>query len=352
MVKLIYMKKKTSVTMKVVSVSLILIIFAVLSMTVLFLVWTKQIASKNITVISGSNNNLASLEEVAKPFPVGVSVTNKKISEDPLVDSYMEMQLSFNVDETRRNRFFDRFLAQVAKFDWYQNLASSVSRVLVIYSGERREEIALNFSKILNWDKDEKQLFLDYIAQAEPAMPEGKFFPGRYIVPLDASPELVADLIYKQFSVEILSRYDSDVEAQVPLADALAVASLLEREAYDFTDMRYISGIIWNRLFINMPLQLDASLQYAKGSKAGEKLWWPKVVPDDKYINSPYNTYKNTGLPPTPIANPSVEAVMAALNPRVTDCMFYFHDQKGKFSCTKTYEEHVANLKKVYGQGI
>jgi UPF0755 protein len=115
--------------------------------------------------------------------------------------------------------------------------------------------------------------------------------------------------------------------------------------------MRYISGIIWNRLFVGMPLQLDASLQYARGSKISEKLWWPKVVPNDKYIDSPYNTYENEGLPPAPISNPSVEAVVAALNPRETDCMFYFHDSKGVFYCTENYEDHVAKLKEIYGRG-
>jgi UPF0755 protein len=100
-----------------------------------------------------------------------------------------------------------------------------------------------------------------------------------------------------------------------------------------------------------MPLQLDASLQYARGSNSSEAKWWPKVRPADKYIKSPYNTYANKGLPPAPIANPSVESVIATLNPKQTDCLFYFHDPRGKFYCTKTYEDHVTMLKKVYGQG-
>jgi UPF0755 protein len=141
------------------------------------------------------------------------------------------------------------------------------------------------------------------------------------------------------------------VESQVPISDALVIASLLEREAYDFADMRYISGVIWNRLFINMPLQLDATLQYVRGSQPYETKWWPRVVPADKFIASPFNTYEEIGLPPYPIANPSLEAVVAALNPRQTDCYFYFHDQDGNFYCTPDYEAHVALLKEIYGQG-
>jgi UPF0755 protein len=124
--------------------------------------------------------------------------------------------------------------------------------------------------------------------------------------------------------------------------------------------MRIISGIIWNRLFNNMNLQIDATLQYAKASEPDGKTsqrgevagnWWPAVLPKDKYIKSPYNTYENPGLPPGPIATPSVAAVLAALNPVPTSCLYYFHDANGVFHCSDTYVEHVALLKEYYGQG-
>ena len=115
--------------------------------------------------------------------------------------------------------------------------------------------------------------------------------------------------------------------------------------------MRIISGIIWNRLFANMNLQIDATVQYAKANKASVNSWWPAVLPRDISIKSPYNTYTNPGLPPTPIANPSVAAILAALNPVSTPCFYYFHDKMGQFHCSTTYAEHVALLKKYYGQG-
>src|SRR3989344_1041249 len=308
-----------------------------------FFVWTKHLILKETVV---QNDVLLTEQE---PFPVSVQVIQHKIVEDPTVDWYVETYLSFNSDNSRQTQWLDMLLAQVVKWDWYQQLASSVSRILVIYSGERGEQVVANFGDILKWSDEERALFADYVAETEPYLDDGTFYPGRYVVPSDASPELVADLLHERFSNEILSRYTSEVEAQVPLKDALIIASLLEREAYDFTDMRYISGVIWNRLFIDMPLQLDATLQYSLGAAAND--WWPKIVPKDKFISSPYNTYENTGLPPAPIANPSVESIMAALNPRVTECMFYFHDDNGRFYCTDTYEEHVAKLKEIYGQG-
>jgi len=325
-----------------------LIIIGVLAATCLlvalsFFVWTKHLILKETVV---QNDVLLTEQE---PFPVSVQVIQHKIVEDPTVDWYVETYLSFNSDNSRQTQWLDMLLAQVVKWDWYQQLASSVSRILVIYSGERGEQVVANFGDILKWSDEERALFADYVAETEPYLEDGTFYPGRYVVPSDASPELVADLLHERFSNEILSRYTSEVEAQVPLKDALIIASLLEREAYDFTDMRYISGVIWNRLFIDMPLQLDATLQYSLGAAAND--WWPKIVPKDKFISSPYNTYENTGLPPAPIANPSVESIMAALNPRVTECMFYFHDDNGRFYCTDTYEEHVAKLKEIYGQG-
>lgn len=168
---------------------------------------------------------------------------------------------------------------------------------------------------------------------------------------VDASPEDVAQMVIDRFQAEVVARYDKKAEATLPMREAIIIASLLEREARDFTDMREISGVIWNRLFINMPLQLDATLQYAKGSRANETKWWPVPVPADKYIDSPYNTYKYKGLPPDPIANPSTESILAALNPISTECLFYFHDNSANFHCSETYEEHVSKLRSVFGRG-
>ena len=222
----------------------------------------------------------------------------------------------------------------------------------MIQSGERKEEIVGHFSHILGWSEAQKDQFRTRLASELPVLPDGKLYPGNYVVEKEAAPDTVAAVVADKFNTEVRAHYTNDIETVVPLKDTLIIASLLEREAYNFDDMRYISGIIWNRLFINMRLQIDATMQYAKANKATNlnvNDWWPAPVPADKFIDSPYNTYKYAGLPPAPIANPSIDAIIAALNPRKTDCLFYFHDTHGKFYCTKTYEEHVALLKQVYG---
>lgn len=285
----------------------------------------------------------------AAPFPVGVDPDKKLILENPQVDDFAVVQLASAKSREGGSGWFLKTLRTLTNIEWYQHLATPGSRLLIIEPGERREEVADNFASILDWEDSEKAAFLELTAGSF-GLDEGHFFPDSYLVSYEASPEVIAKLVERRFKEEVLSRYTSDVSRKVPLKDALTIASILEREAYDFTDMREISGVIWNRLFIGMNLQIDSTLQYAKGSLPTGP-WWPVPVPRDKYIDSPFNTYQNEGLPPAPIANSSLNAILAALNPKATNCLFYFHDSRSRFHCSATYEEHVALLKQYYGRG-
>jgi cell division protein YceG involved in septum cleavage len=102
-------------------------------------------------------------------------------------------------------------------------------------------------SDILGWNNNERALFANLIQSSDPILVDGKFFPGKYVIHKDARPEEVADLIYAQFAENILQRYTAEVQHSVPVEEALIIASLLEREASDFENMREISGVIWNR---------------------------------------------------------------------------------------------------------
>ncbi len=307
-------------------------------------------------VYRGTHTEVLTLETDAgiPPFPVGVDPAKKEIIERSDVESYLVDELfgtlPKNSTETKKTTFIEKTVTELTRMDWFQNLAAGEGRILIIEPGERKEEIAQNIGKILKWDEDQKRNFLAMVVSEEPVSLEGKFTPGSYVVSRNAEPYEVAQLVIAEFENHIASRYHDETSLRVPLHDALTIASLLEREARDFTDMRYIAGVIWNRLFIDMNLQIDATLQYARGHSS-TRSWWPKPVPNDKYIDSTYNTYAHSGLPPTPISNPSPEAILAALNPRSTDCLYYFHDKKSDFHCSVTYEEHVALLKKYYGRG-
>lgn len=281
------------------------------------------------------------------PFPVSVDPETRTIIEADLLGNHIYETLA--QEEAENNTWSAKVVAFLFKRDWYQNLASPVSRIVVIWPGERKEEAVKNIGDVLRWNTEQRKQFMTLIEESEPALSEGKFYPGEYVAHRGATPEEVALMIEEKFNTDILNRYTPEVAEKVPLEDALIIASLLEREARDFENMREISGVIWNRLFIDMPLQLDATLQYARGGTT--KSWWPAVKPADKYVKSPYNTYANAGLPPGPIANPSAAAVLAALNPISSNCLYYFHDSKGNYYCSETYEGHVAKLKAKYGRG-
>ncbi|MEY3784346.1 MAG: hypothetical protein RLZZ230_668 [Candidatus Parcubacteria bacterium] len=288
-------------------------------------------------------------QEVITPFPVSVNAFTKVIEEDPVTEKYFYDNLAQAPNSA--DKWWNKIAEVFSKHEWYQNLASPVSRILVIWPGERKEEVIKNLGDILGWNQDERLEFQQLTDDDLPAMTEGKYFPSQYVAHRGATPQEIHQLISASFETEVLSRYTPAVAAKVPLEDALIIASLLEREASDFTNMREVSGVIWNRLFIKMPLQLDATLQYVKGSDTKETKWWPVVKPSDKFLDSEYNTYQNNGLPPTPIAEPSSEAILAALNPIITDCLYYFHDKDGNYHCSKTYEEHVSKIKAIYGRG-
>ncbi len=283
------------------------------------------------------------------PFPVSVNAFTKKISEDPIIEQHFVDTLASAPNA--KHHWWNKVAATFFKQSWYQNLASPVSRILVIWPGERKEEVIKHVGDVLDWDNANREEFAELIEKSDPIFSEGKYFPSQYVAHREATPTEIHQLISDNFEKEVLSRYTPQVVAQVPLEDALIIASLLEREASDFNNMREVSGVIWNRLFIDMPLQLDATLQYVRGSEPSEKKWWPNIEPKDKFIKSSYNTYQNSGLPPTPIANPSTEAIVAALNPVITDCLYYFHDDNGDYHCSNTYEGHVSKLRSMYGRG-
>lgn len=285
-------------------------------------------------------------------FPLGVNPQTESIKEQPIVEEYFTEKLHpKNKSGLTASVWFAAASKELVNNSWFQNLATPLSRTLVIYPGERKEQVVDNIGDILNWNDDDRELFSILVSESLPSLPEGKFFPGHYIVEKDATPLQVARQITGRLQTELLSRYTKEIVSQISLSDTLIIASMIEREAADFTDMRYISGIIWNRLFSDMRLQLDATLQYVKASNPTEPNWWPKVNPRDKFISSPFNTYENAGLPPAPISNPSLAAILATLNPRQTSCLFYFHDDEKAFHCSDTYEEHVEKLKAHYGQG-
>lgn len=291
-------------------------------------------------------------------FPVTVDPQHKLIVESAEVNAFFDTSRSplqaavGNIGNVFAS-IFDWIVVAIADSPWYQSIAAVNGRFVNITAGMRKEQVTNAFANALAWNAAQKKVFMTAATGASLPLSEGSFSPGVYFVTVGTTPLEAQTLVNERFTKDILSHYGTETASIVPLATALSIASLIEREAGGSEDRRLISGIIWNRLFSNMHLQIDATLQYAKANSTvgGGTSWWPRPLPGDMFRKSPYNTYLNPGLPPTPIANPSVASVLAALNPKNTSCLFYFHDAAGQFHCSDTYAGHVALLKKYFGRG-
>jgi UPF0755 protein len=213
---------------------------------------------------------------------------------------------------------------------------------ITVQEGLRREQVAETVGKALDWSKEEKERFVNELPLCAYTGGEGFFFPGVYLVHKTETPEMIRERMAQRLNEAFEELANEQTTAVLNVRQILTIASLIQREAAGKGDMKLISGVIWNRLFQEMPLQIDATLQYVKAEES--TVWWPQVKSEDKYLESPYNTYENKGLPPGPIANPGIAAIEAALNPLDTTCLFYIHDNSRNIHCASTYEAHKRNI--------
>jgi len=170
---------------------------------------------------------------------------------------------------------------------------------------------------------------------------EGFLFPSTYLIPLAATPAEVATMLTDQFAKELPADAAARARAlHVSVRQAVTVASLVEREAKVEGDRPLIAAVIYNRLRAGMPLQIDATIEYALPAHKTE------LSLHDLAIDSPYNTYRHPGLPPTPIANPGLPSLQAALHPAKTDALYYVYCGNGHHVFAKTFAQHEKNVER------
>lgn len=168
---------------------------------------------------------------------------------------------------------------------------------------------------------------------------EGFLFPSTYLVPLGASPEQVGDEMVMEFFKELPGDAERRARALgLTVPQVVTVASIVEREAKSEIDRPQIAEVIYNRLRLQMPLQVDATIEYALPAHKTQLSF------ADLKVNSPYNTYLHTGLPPTPIANPGLPSLEAALHPSKGENLYYVYCGNGRHAFAKTLAEHQANV--------
>ncbi|MCL5073977.1 MAG: endolytic transglycosylase MltG, partial [Actinobacteria bacterium] len=170
---------------------------------------------------------------------------------------------------------------------------------------------------------------------------EGFLFPKTYEILPQYSAKNIVEMLLSQYQLETSSldyKYASD--NNLTPYDILKIASMIEKEAYIPDERPLISAVIHNRLKINMALGIDATLTYFLNK------WDEPLTESDLKTDTPYNTRLYTGLPPTPICNPGLESIKAALNPADVDYLYYVVTDpvSHKHTFSKTLQEHNENI--------
>jgi UPF0755 protein len=257
------------------------------------------------TIATKLKNDHLLLDE--RPFYVYVLLTNKR-------NSFYPGTYDIKSNSTIRQLVSQLTTEQKDKF------------AVTVIEGWRITDIAQEVAKKTKISAD------SFLAAAPIDKYEGFLFPDTYYFAADTSAAAMVKAMRDNF--------DRRTESLAVTNDDVTLASIVEREAKHDEDRPKIAGLYKNRLKINMPLQADPTIQYAKGS------WAPITVADYQNVISPYNTYLNQGLPPTPISNPSLKSLQAVKNAEVNEYYYFFNLEDGTTIYSKTIEEHNANKRK------
>lgn len=215
---------------------------------------------------------------------------------------------------------------------------------VTVPEGLRREEVAERFVVGLGIAEEEKSAFRKEFLSLTKGK-EGYLFPDTYLFPKEASASVVTRKMLTTFTQKA---------GQVDM-ETLILASLLERETITVGEKPVVAGIILKRARAGWPLQIDAAVQYAVATtKCGNTTvcsdWWPILTREDIEIKSAFNTYRNPGFPPAPIASPGLASINAAKAPEDSSYWYYIHDTKGQIHYATTLEEHNANVRQYLGK--
>ena len=208
---------------------------------------------------------------------------------------------------------------------------------VILIEGWRVEEMADKLNKDLGLEKKE------FLKVAK----EGYMFPDTYLFPKDYSASQIAkrlkDTFDQKYSLDLRNKIKSKGLSE---NEGVVLASIVEREGRSDGVRKMVASILLKRLKIGMGLNADATIQYALGYQIDEKSWWKRhLSKDDLAINSPYNSYIHSGLPPTPICNPSLSSLQAVADADTsTPYLYYYHDSKGNSYYAQTLEEHNLNV--------
>ncbi len=252
---------------------------------------------------------------------IGESLKQKKLIHNKYIFAlyvyFKNINLIPGIYYLQSNMTLDQILDPVSKGNVQENK-------ITIIEGWRREQIAqmLAENNIVEFDE-----FMKFSEGKE-----GYLFPDTYRISVNANAQEIVNKLTENFQ-------NKTKDLSVTKND-LILASIVEREAKTNDERPQIAGLYTNRLNINMKLDADPTIQYAKGS------WDPIKLSDYKDVNSPYNTYLYRGLPPGPICNPGLASIKAVLEPEKHKYFYFLHSKDNQIFFAETLEEHNQNKQK------
>lgn len=256
-------------------------------------------------------------------------------------DGLSEIALRLEQNKYIRNQYVFMFLASVS--DLRQRLQAGSFNLSSSYSNQKIIKVLTEAQVAEYWFKIIDGQRLEELTIQFPKENEGYLFPDSYKIPVDYTPSQILSIISKNFAKNFDQAKANSIYSD---QEIVTLASLIEREARTLESKKMVSGILQNRLKIGMALQVDASVQYARDSLRKPKTYWEPLLANDIDLVSPYNTYKNPGLPPSPICNPGLNSLIAAFEPTPSDYLFYITGNDNQMHYAKTLEEHNQNIAK------
>ena len=351
------------------------------------LVWAACSGDPALSVYLEANRDrlsvAASAEKVPIPFVVAPGTPAKAIAQDLqaaglindalLFEAYVRVQgLSSKLEAGTHTLSPDMTIPEIA--DVLQNALAPSITVSVrpgwrleqtadvlnktsanIGDGYRQAATAADLSGLTPEDR-KRYSFLQFLPAGQGL--EGYLYPDSYQLPREGAT--AADILKRQldeFEAKVMPVYWEAVaqESTTPdLHQVLTLASIVEREAVLDEERPTIAGVYLNRLARGMRLEADPTVQYAMGFQPTTGQWWKTPVFLEEYsqVDSPYNTYLYSGLPPGPIAAPRLASIRAVLNPEQHEYLYFVAEPggSGRHVFSRTFEEHLENVKRYQNQ--
>jgi UPF0755 protein len=210
-------------------------------------------------------------------------------------------------------------------------------------AGEVRRDVGIPRKDFLAAARSGRYSLPPYLPQGTDTV-EGFLFPNTYEIRQDATADDVINRLLAEFQAEVKDLpWSNATKLGVTPYQVVVVASMIEREARFAQDRPKIAAVIYNRLEKDMPLQIDATVQYALGD-------WRELTKPDYSVDSTFNTYQHQGLPPGPICNPGLASIEAALEPAKANYLYYVViDAQGHHGFTSSYQKFLELKDKYQG---